>query len=247
MSNAASNESFDDFLAGLSDEAKKSYLKELDKWLFIHQNRDLPLYHSNGLTIWFTQDAGEGLDDNDGEHERGRITMSLHIDNTTTIDQIREAWPLITQWRERLQSYQPNVGEWFRRYFNLHKNDGYSYKDLADAINAEIEQYIRDGSEQLKVRNFDHSSPTPIVCAAGLLTLMGIDDDEKRNWIISALENIKERRPLFPPDLPVSANRVRERLRKWPKTIKESGEVSTLLFDWQMRWIERLDEEEAGA
>lgn len=195
---------------------------------FLLYNRDMRVFHENGLAVWFRV------------KESGRISMFIDIEEETTRDQIAEAWPLIKQWRERLSEYQPSHGNYFFRYFHALKQGGYSYRDIADAINHSIEAYIRQGYEDLKARDPRKPSPTSIVCAAGLMTLMGIDDDTKREWIVSALENIEAGQQAFPLESPIDASRVRERLRNPPRTIVAS-EVSILFLEWQMEAIENED------
>jgi hypothetical protein len=206
---------------------KEEYLNE-----FLRINSDLQTSHNNGLTIWF--DSEELTDDEISSSVRGYITLNLQINSTTTLEEIHEAWPLISQWRKRLQAYQPDFGEILKQYFLKHRTTGYSYKQIADAINEEIARYIRT-AYQTKQRDVNHSINTPILCAAGLMSLMGIGSNDVQDWLHIALENLIKARPIFPPNSPVDAEQVRGRLRNWPRAIRPNQGIVALANDWQAK------------
>lgn len=203
---------------------KDEYLQE-----FLRSNTDLQTTHSNGVEISF---ESENLpDDKISSSFPAYITINIRIYGPTTIDQIREAWPLVTQWRERLQEYQPSLGKLLKQRFLEHKEAGYSYKQIADVINAEIEGYIRVAYES-KLRDKNYPIEAPVLSAAGLMMLMGMDSNDVSEWIGTAFRNLADGIPMFPPDYPVGVERVRERLRKWPKEIKPNRAIEFLLHAW---------------
>ena len=77
--------------------------------------------------------------------DNGRVQLSIVIDPETTMDSVKQAWPVVREWQGRLERFQE---QWFSErdilLFNLwvRKLGGRSYASLAQFLNETIEGHI---------------------------------------------------------------------------------------------------------
>jgi hypothetical protein len=166
--------------------------------VFLSQHLYEELMSEHGLRVRFVT-INEGA-------RSSRIEMDIVVKPDTTIEQIRKSWHFILKWRERLNNFQEPwmLGGDNRFYFEittLH-NDGMSYQEIADRINARIVEHLKEDDNPFHV---DH--------AKDLMILAGVDEEDVDGWVTSALENIDRGRKPFSPKTPVSRQMIRSRIR----------------------------------
>lgn len=118
-------------------------------------NLDLPIVSASGVRLRFL-DAD------------GRLEIALAIQEETKLEHLKEAWPLVEQWKERLKAFQApwtaggRGGFLFVLWFR-HKVLNLSYSQLATMLNRSFQQHLSSGQteearsilEALSVRDID--------------------------------------------------------------------------------------------
>ena len=170
----------------------------------------------------------------------------------TIIDDIREAWDWVAQWRERLQEFQgkrPN-GPWelleFVYQLKLYENK--SYKEIAEIINQFLIHNLRTHYETVKQHErmgfkSDREDPSGnLYDARYTLLRLGIDRDDIEAYIKDGLQKLENNLDPFLPDTPFSTDMIRDRIRKFkqwaesigyecPREPRASLAVSYLIFN----------------
>jgi hypothetical protein len=187
---------------------------------------DLPVVTEHGLCIRLISTfAG-----------KDRIGLCIEIDDDTRIDDIRRDWYVIAEWRRRLREFQgPSpLGDhsFYESLLWLKKNRDMLWSELAEYVNLAIADKLAEvalAEAALAEKASDHRKDlrlrikrkTALHHADDLLRLSRPSlktRKEREDYLLPALQNIREGREAFPPGFePVTRDDVRARLREWKK------------------------------
>jgi hypothetical protein len=163
----------------------------------------------------------------------------IEVGEDTTHDDLREAIPLALSWRDRLLEWQ---GPWmkggdnpFLEELSLRQADGEKYASLAERINHEVEELLREFLQYLDElaeakANFktmfdfymwrSKANQFALEHARDLLRAVRLKDDEIEELLQSGLDNLRAKKPAFEREYPVSRERLIRTLRTWREGLK---------------------------
>ena len=170
----------------------------------------------------------------------GWLRVMLEIDERTTNQNIREAAPLLLEWRDRLIDFQ---GAWngggenhfFERLSDMQKH-GYSYARLAERLNKQIEKHLNgyiayrqevDAIHPEEKNKHDKdifynifwlgmkSNSSSLTHAQGVLESLHYKKEDILEIIKDGLESLANGKSIFSKDYPISKFKMIEALRTW--------------------------------
>ena len=175
-----------------------------------------------------------GHEDNRGQDH---LHLMLRIEDRTTVEDLRDAVPLVLTMRDLLLEFQgPWVAGGDTLFFeNLcrDKEDGDSWGRLADRFNSQLASDLIDWSTYLE--DYQKASPSfktyweymrwsighgglhSLNHANNLLRLMKLPDSEIDMLCSDGLERIGRGEPPFAKGYPIDADELRTTLRSWQK------------------------------
>lgn len=181
--------------------------------------------------------------------EYDRISMIIDILDYTTLDDIRNNWGLIIQWRERLQKYQrvipPTESDEFHEFlYWLKKFKDYSYQEIAVFVNTFVSNLLSEHFRLMQDDSYRHTythhgvawskngpvydnyREVPCYCpklleSRQMIRWIGIDEEETELLIQVASENFEFGSDLFPPDTPTTREMIIARIRKVKEKVKK--------------------------
>lgn len=165
----------------------------------------------------------KGIDGRIMRNTEGKLELAVIIDEETTAEELREAWPGIVKVRTLLLEVQ---GTDMRKSKNAliyghaqRKACGWTYADIARDINYDVLFHVCHGHLEFEESN----ESTAIGMAVVLLQTMHMKDNEILMWLEDGLHEIQEGRlPWSPDDGPVDWLRVRDALRQWERSAARS-------------------------
>lgn len=147
----------------------------------------------------------------------GLIHVMLEVGVLTTHDELRDAIPLVLAWRDRLLKHQ---GPWMaegmittQMFWNSLHERGMSHRKIAEAVNDTVANYLMQHVEL----NKEYKTNQYLNMAKDIL--VGLEKDENIQSILDiGLENIRQGKPPFEKDYPVSRDKIIGVLRNWDKS-----------------------------
>ncbi len=190
---------------------------------------DKPIATESGMLIRFVEIGGW-------------LKVMLEIDERTTNQDIRDAAPLLLEWRDRLIDFQ---GAWngggennfFERLSYMQKH-GYSYARLAERLNKRIEEHLNgyiayrqevDAVHPEEKSNHDkdifyhvfwlgmNSNSSSLTHAKAVLESLHYKQEDILEIIKSGLESLVNGKSIFSKNYPISRPKITEALRTWRK------------------------------
>jgi hypothetical protein len=163
-----------------------------------------------------------------------RLSLVLRIDDNTTIQDLRDAAPLVLAMRDRLLEFQgprdTGGSVLFFEHLCRDKAEGESWAKLAKRINSKVAELLQEWANYLieyqevapRFKKFDdfflwksHADRFALERARDLMQLMKIPDPEIETIINDALEEINRGEPPFVDGYPIDADELRSTLRSW--------------------------------
>ncbi len=191
---------------------------------FMGRNDDLKFTTDEGVILRF-------------EKVDSWIKMYIEVSENTSRAAVDKAWPLINEWRERLQKHQ---GIWLAGgdnefYEQISREARHSsYAKVATRLNSRIAELFQMNvafekeylAAKPKFKNYldefswvakeSKNNPFSGEHAHDLMELMGIDENDRNEIARFAIENIKSGEPAFhTPNTPITREMVREKIRWW--------------------------------
>ncbi|NOS81312.1 MAG: hypothetical protein HOP32_07005 [Nitrospira sp.] len=172
------------------------------------------------------------------KNRSGRVGMWLELDESLSIDKIKQHWPEIRQWQDFLDDWQlPRKSGGYRYVLSLHQSHrrGVSYSALAESVAEDAISWLEWYQSQ-KLTDFKKALPTidswsdqevnhwASECSAALqlFKLVGVKDEESiRAWWIGALKHFSSKnKKLIKAETPVTRENIIETLRAFRKRFK---------------------------
>jgi hypothetical protein len=196
---------------------------------FLTKNNDLNAY-----------DKERGLNYIDFVEVMGRIEAIIPVMDMT-LENIRDLWHKIAEWKRRLDDYQgPETriaaGFTYEALWRAHKELRMSCQKIADELNlqilglllADLQQVLSQSQaptpftytiEALEFYQLLKEAPSnrPGYFAITLMQRIGIKDNDAVDWMNQALSNVRNGHQPFPPRSPITKEMIRERIRDWNK------------------------------
>jgi len=167
--------------------------------------------------------------------ESGYLAIMLKIEETTTVQDLRDAIPLALSLRDRLLEFQ---GPWINggdtRFYEdllIYKENGESWTTLADSINASVAAHLKNWDKYLceykkAVSTFktwgDYDSwnakqegSSDLYHAKDLMRLMKLPDSEIDDLCKQGLDRIAKGEVPFDRGYPIDADELRTTVRSW--------------------------------
>lgn len=181
-----------------------------------------------GPRVWihFTKDSSQ------------RVIMALELDDSITVETIKQYWPAIRQWQDFLREWQgpDSVGiEGFIAKLNQRFEDGSSYADLTELVAARAVDWLQWYARQLgdefhdAIKRLDQWSEEEMQhwideCRAALnpFRYVGARDEEViRAWFKAGLKYVhSEGKTSLSEDLPITKQNMIDTLRAFRKRHK---------------------------
>ncbi|KXK20464.1 MAG: hypothetical protein UZ15_CFX003001689 [Chloroflexi bacterium OLB15] len=166
----------------------------------------LPLVSEEGVKITFVENL----------RLLGWIDLVVIIDEHVTREGLDAAYPLIDEWRERLVKEQ---GRWiydgnnqlYEDLYYLQRELGFTYRQMAEQLNTYLIALVDNyGKESAESRRTEIRSQ-----AIKLMEAMGIKSDYAEIWFSEGLKIIADGSRTFPPDDPITSQKVKGKVSYW--------------------------------
>lgn len=166
------------------------------------------------------------------EGDRLRILVEF-LDNATDV-QMKNALPVIREWRQRLDNWQgkqkTDESRFLDALWDRHYKEGDTFRAIAKDLNQKIMDFLqvaekasRDYQKMINLPIWEtedwHKEVRGYLYAKDILRFIRANNDEDlENTVQLILEEIKRGEIMLPDEYPVSPERVRATLKSWRKS-----------------------------